>query len=66
MLEARGLVNLGRLYGEDLSLSSRWIRLDAKLAVSRGMDLVTDMATDVNMEIRPTIFGRPFTFLSLY
>ena len=46
MLDARGLVKLGRFYGEDLDLSSWWISLDEKLDIFVIMDLVEYMATD--------------------
>ena len=47
MLDARGLVKLGKLSTEDLALSSWWLILAAKLAVYGRMNLVADMATDV-------------------
>ena len=46
MLEFRGLVKLDRLSGKELSLSSWWISLAAKLAVYRIIDLVADMDID--------------------
>ena len=45
-LDARGLVNLGRLSGEDICISSWWIRLDKKIAVTGSMSLLVDMNTD--------------------
>ena len=46
MLEARGLVKLGRFSGEELGLSSWWSSLSAKNYVSRITALVVDIATD--------------------
>ena len=43
MLEAGGLVKLGRFFVEYLDLSSWWSRFSAKLAVYAIMDLVVDM-----------------------
>ena len=63
MLEDRGLLKLGRLYGYYLALSSRWRILAAKLAVSSSMDLLVDMTTDAKREIKKNTFGMPFTFL---
>ena len=63
MFETRGLVNLGRFSAEDLDLYSLWISLAAKLAVSRRMDLVEDMATHAKRETRPNTLGMPFSFL---
>ena len=60
MLEARGLVNLGRFSGEDLDLSSWWSSLAVKLDVSGIMNLVEDMATDAKREMRPNNFGMLF------
>ena len=51
MLETRGLVKLGILSGEYLALSSWWSILTVKLAVSRRMELVTDMDTDTKRAI---------------
>ena len=65
MLEARGLVKLGRLSGEDLALSSYCISLAAKLAVSGRIDLATYMATDANRAMSPNTFGTTFPSLSL-
>ena len=57
------LVKLGRFSGEDLDFSF-WCRsLDAKLAVSRRMDLVSDMATDNKSSMRENILGVPFFLL---
>ena len=64
-MEARGLVKLGRLSGKDLALSSWWIRLDTKLAVSIIMDLVVDMDTYAKMEIMLNTFDMPFSLFSL-
>ena len=55
VLDARGLVKLGRFYGEDLDLSSWWISLDEKLSLSERMDFVADMAIDEKKEIRPPL-----------
>ena len=63
MLEDRGLLKLGRLYGYYLALSSWWRILAAKLAVSGRMDLVEKMTTDAEREMRPNTFGMPFSFL---
>ena len=46
ILEARGLVKLGRLYEEDLDLSSWWSSLTAKFSFSGIMNLVADMTID--------------------
>ena len=46
ILYARGLVNLGRLSGEDIYFYSWWIRLDKKIAVPGSMNLLGDMDTD--------------------
>ena len=46
ILYAVGLVNLGRLSGEDIYFSSWWIRLDKKIAVTGSMSLLVDMDTD--------------------
>ena len=66
MLEARIFVKLGRLYGEDLDLSSWWRILVTKLAVSGIIDLVTDMATDAEISMRPNTFDilPPFLYFS--
>ena len=66
MLEARGLVKLGRFYGDDLALSSCWNSLDAKLAVYGRMDLLADMATGAKRAMRPNNFGMQFLFLYCY
>ena len=42
----QGLVKLGILSGEDLSISSWWINLAEKLSVYGIMDLLSEMATD--------------------
>ena len=55
MMEASGLMKLGRFSGEDLALSSCWISLAEKLTVYGRMYLVADMAKDVKMEIRSNI-----------
>ena len=47
MLEARGLVKLVRLSGEDLVLSSWWVSLDEKIDIFVIMELVEYMATDI-------------------
>ena len=65
ILEARGLVKLGRLSGEDLDLYSWWSSLAAKLAVSGRMDLVTDMDTDAKREMIQNTFGMPFNLFYL-
>ena len=61
ILEAMGLVELGILSGEYLSLSLWCSSLAAKLAVSG--DLVADMDTYVKREMRPNTVGMPFIFL---
>ena len=43
MLEDRGLVKLGILYGKDLAFSSFLSRLDAKIAVYGIMYLLAEM-----------------------
>ena len=64
MLEARGLVNLGRLSGEDVGFSSWWIRLSTKIAVYRITNLVTDMSIDVKRKMKPNALGMTFPLLS--
>ena len=64
ILEARGLVKLGRFSGDYLALSSWWIILSEKLVVSVRMELVTDMSTDVKRQMRPNTFGVPFPLSS--
>ena len=65
-LEDRGLVKLGKLSGEDLDIYF-WCRiLDVKLAISVIMDLVSDMATDVKMEMSPRTLGISSLFLYLF
>ena len=66
MLEFRGLVKLVRLYGEDLSISSCWIILSAKISVSGSINLVVDMTTDVKGSISPNNMGFTYLFLFLY
>ena len=65
IFETRGLVNLERLYGEDLALSSWWSSLAEKLDVSRRMDLVEYMATYAKREMSSNTLGMPFTYLYL-
>ena len=65
ILEARGLVKLGRFSGDYLALSSWWITLAEKLAVSGKMDLVEDIATDANRERRSKTLGIPSLIFSL-
>ena len=48
MMEARGLVDLGRLSVDDLDLSSWWRILAAKLDVSVRIYVIADMAIDAN------------------
>ena len=62
MLEARGVVKLGRLSGEELALYSWWSSLAAKIAVSGRMNLVLDMATDTKRAMSPNNFVMPFVF----
>ena len=66
MFETRWLVRLGRLSGEDLDFSSFRISLDAKLAVSGRMELVTDVATYTKRSMRPNNLSMQFPFLSIY
>ena len=65
ILEARGLVKLGRLFVDDLALSSWWISLSTKFDVSGIMDLVEDMATYAKRAMRPNNFGIPFSLFYL-
>ena len=44
-------LKLGILYGEELDIYTWWRSLDAKLAVSIRMELVTDMATYAKREM---------------
>ena len=53
ILDARGLVKLGRFPGEELNLSSWWISLATKISVYGRMDLVSNMATDAKRAMRP-------------
>ena len=63
-LEARGLVKLGMIYGEELDIFSWQRSLASKLAVSERIDLVVDTATYAKRETRPNNFCIPFNFLS--
>ena len=65
MLEAKGLVKLGILYGEELDVYSWWCSLAAKLAVSVRMDLVADKATDKKGATSSNTLGMKFPLLSL-
>ena len=66
MLDTRGLLKLGRLSGEELSLSSLWGSLTEKLADSGRMDLSEVMATDAKRATIPNNFGMPLLyFISL-
>ena len=66
MLEARELMKLGRLSGEDLAISLWWSSLDAKLSVYGIMDLVADMDTDTKRAMRLNNFGIPINFFCFY
>ena len=44
MLETRGLLKFGGLFGEDLYLSSCWSSLAARIDISGRIDLVAEMA----------------------
>ena len=57
ILEYRGLVKLGRLYGKDLDVSSWWISLAPKIDVYGRMELVVDMKTYAKRKMRPNILG---------
>ena len=46
MFDTRGLVKLGRLYGEELDIYSWWSILAAKLSGYGIIYLVEDVATD--------------------
>ena len=63
MLEARWLVKLGILSGEYLPISSWWISVAEKLALSGRIYLVAYMATDTKKEMSQNTFGMPFLFL---
>ena len=66
ILEVRGLSKLGRLYREDLDISSWWSSLSKKLTVSGRMDLVLYMDTGVKREMRPKTLEFPYLFLYIY
>ena len=69
MLDARGLVNLGRSSRDNLDIYSWWISLAAKLSVYERMDLVADTATDENMEMgvmKPNTLGMYLPLLYLF
>ena len=53
-------MNLGRLYVEDLYLSSCWRILAPNLAVFVRIDLVADMVTDAKREMIPNNFGMTY------
>ena len=53
---------MGILSGKDLALSSWWISLAAKLAVSGRMDLVADTTTYEKREMRPKTLGMSSLF----
>ena len=53
-------MKLGRLYGYDLAISSWCSILATELVISEGMDLVTDMDSDVKKAMRPNAFGITF------
>ena len=63
MLEDRGLVKLGRFYGEDLDFSSWWRILTEKISVSGIMELLSDIATDA---YRANILGLPYLLFPPY
>ena len=65
MFETRELAELGIFSGEYLALSSWWITLAEKLAVSGKMDLVEDIATYANRERRSKTLGIPSLIFSL-
>ena len=65
LFDTKSLVKLGRLYGEDLPLSSCWRSLAAKLTVSLIMDLVADMATCVKRAMSPNTLGMKYPLFSL-
>ena len=57
MFDTRVLVKLRRFSGYELSLSSWWSSLAAKIYVYGIMDLVADMATDSKRSTRPNNLG---------
>ena len=63
MLETRWSVKLGRLSGYDLEISSLWISLAAKLAISVRLDSVSDISTDASVAMRSNELSMPFIFL---
>ena len=65
MFDTRGLVKLGRLSGEDLDISSWWISLAKKIAVSGRINLVTYMNTDATRVMKPKTLGMKSLFLYL-
>ena len=65
VFDTRGLVKLGRLSGDYLTLSSCWISLTKKLAIYERMDLVAEMVTYLKRTMRPNTLGMISHFLSL-
>ena len=63
MFDIIGLVQLERLSGEYLDLSSWWSRFSAKISVSGRIYLLEDMTTDANRATRPKTLGITFIFL---
>ena len=65
LLKSRGLVKLGVLSKEYLTLTSRWSSLAVKIDVYVRMDLVEDMAVYLKRATRSKNFGMPFSLLFL-
>ena len=63
MLETRGLLKFGGLFGEDLYLSSCWSSLAARIDISGRIDLVAEMATDEKRIMRSNNFCVPSPLL---
>ena len=66
MLQSSGLVRLEIFSGEYLSLSSSWTIMAARISVSKNMDLVADMTTDLKREVSLKLLGSPYMFFSLF
>ena len=62
----RGLVKLGKLSGEELALSSWWIKLAEKIVFSVITYLVVDMDADAKRSMRPKTLGPLSLFFCLF
>ena len=63
LFDTRGLIKLGRFYGDYLAISLWWSSWAAKIAVYVRMYLVTDMDTDAKRTMRSRTLGVTFIFL---